>query len=225
MIKVFKQTPEWIKKRVAHRIGKPLSEETRKKQSESRKLLNLKGKNNPQWSRIEKQCLFCHSKFFVKKSHSDTKFCSRKCYGANRKGKTKYEIFKNPEEWTKKRITSLTGQKRPKTSETLKKLGHKPPSQLGKKFTKEHRRNMSLAQGGTGIPLKKYSHLRDKRYLNWRSDIFQRDNWICQTCGKRGGILHPHHIKQWAKFSELRYKIDNGITLCKECHILVHRKR
>lgn len=69
---------------------------------------------------------------------------------------------------------------------------------------------------------KKYKrsfHVRDSRYLKWRSDVFKRDNWTCQTCGARG-YVEAHHIKPWVKFINLRYDVTNGVTLCKECHNL-----
>jgi len=51
----------------------------------------------------------------------------------------------------------------------------------------------------------------------WRTRIFERDNWICQSCGEKEK-LNAHHIKTWDKYPELRYEVNNGITLCRKCH-------
>ena len=59
------------------------------------------------------------------------------------------------------------------------------------------------------------SDLENKK---WIKLILKRDNYTCQRCGKIGGNLEAHHIENWANRPELRYEIDNGVTLCKECH-------
>jgi hypothetical protein len=70
------------------------------------------------------------------------------------------------------------------------------------------------------------------KYKKWIKNVFERDNYICQECGKRGGNLEAHHIKQFCvilsennindiksakKCNEL-WDIKNGKTLCIKCH-------
>ena len=61
-------------------------------------------------------------------------------------------------------------------------------------------------------------------YRLWREAIFARDNWICQKTGIKGGKLNPHHIKNFSKYPELRFAIDNGITLSEKAHKEFHKK-
>jgi len=83
-------------------------------------------------------------------------------------------------------------------------------------------------------------------YKVWRNLVFNRDNYTCQECGdNKGGNLNAHHkiafaiilsefLKEYDQFSPIedketlvrlatKYKqfwnIDNGITLCKDCHL------
>jgi len=75
-------------------------------------------------------------------------------------------------------------------------------------------------------------------YKLWRSEVFRRDRWTCQTCQIKGLKLNAHHIKRVItiikeynlktkkdilKCKEL-WKLDNGVTLCEDCHKLVHKK-
>lgn len=61
--------------------------------------------------------------------------------------------------------------------------------------------------------------------INWRRAVFSRDKYTCQYCGQEGGRLNAHHIKEWAKYPEFRLDLNNGLTLCIECHKGVHKKR
>jgi len=62
-------------------------------------------------------------------------------------------------------------------------------------------------------------------YKEWRMAVFLRDNFTCQFCGERGNYKEAHHIKSFAKHSELRFDLNNGVTLCKDCHNLTKRGR
>ena len=58
---------------------------------------------------------------------------------------------------------------------------------------------------------------KSNEYKIWRKKVFERDNFTCRRCGSKEE-LHPHHLKEFAKYPELRYDVDNGLTLCSKCH-------
>ena len=51
----------------------------------------------------------------------------------------------------------------------------------------------------------------------WRKVVFERDNYECCCCLKKGE-LHPHHIIPVSEDKSQVFDVTNGITLCKECH-------
>jgi len=61
-------------------------------------------------------------------------------------------------------------------------------------------------------------------YKRWRIKVLERDNKTCQKCNKTNCKLFAHHIKAWKDYKKLRFDVDNGITLCHECHREEHRK-
>ena len=128
------------------------------------------------------------------------------------------------------------------------KKGHKPVhTLLGKHLSMEHKRKISEANKGEkskswkgGITPLNRAIRNSLEYQQWRSDVYKRDYWTCQTCNKKGGKikLHAHHIKPFtqilqdnnitdvieAQFCEELWDIDNGITLCWDCHKLAHKE-
>jgi 5-methylcytosine-specific restriction endonuclease McrA len=60
--------------------------------------------------------------------------------------------------------------------------------------------------------------MNTEKYISWRRKIFEGDNYTCQICGIQGLKLQADHIKSYTNFPELRYDIDNGRTLCINCH-------
>lgn len=62
---------------------------------------------------------------------------------------------------------------------------------------------------------------RDEKLRDWILHIFKKDDFTCKKCGDKKDI-QAHHIMPWAKHIDLRYDINNGITLCKICHRKFH---
>jgi hypothetical protein len=75
-----------------------------------------------------------------------------------------------------------------------------------------------------GIAKSRKSDMATTQYKNWRQSVFERDNFTCQCCNKRGGNLEAHHIKSWTNYPELRYELSNGQTLCLLWHRLTFKQ-
>lgn len=134
------------------------------------------------------------------------------------------------EKQKKKMSKAKEGKNYPKLSQALKgrkawnegkKTGFvsKTPEKTKQKLSKKWRgiKNPNW-QGGKTIE----SRVGIK-YQKWRIKVLKRDNQTCQKCKKRK-YLHVHHIGSFIDYPELRFAIDNGVTLCRKCHIEFHKK-
>ena len=66
---------------------------------------------------------------------------------------------------------------------------------------------------------------RGKQYRTWRNAIYYRDHFHCKICDKHCEKMNivAHHINSFSAYPHLRFAVDNGITLCRSCHINLHR--
>lgn len=66
--------------------------------------------------------------------------------------------------------------------------------------------------------------IRRTRSSKWSTEIKKRDRYSCQKCGFHAKKnLVAHHIKAYWKYPDVRWDLDNGITLCKSCHKMFHK--
>lgn len=100
----------------------------------------------------------------------------------------------------------------------------------GRKATQKTRIKQSLAQRGNkgsnwqGGKTKEQKTRMLSDYREWRKQVFERDDFTCQKCRTRGGILEAHHIKPFSKDKKLRLDLNNGKTLCWYCHRKHHQR-
>lgn len=80
-------------------------------------------------------------------------------------------------------------------------------------------RNCNHWNWQNGISSKNHLIRCSIEYKVWANAVKKRDNYTCQICSKRnGGELHSDHIKPFSIYPELRFDINNGRTLCADCH-------
>jgi hypothetical protein len=67
---------------------------------------------------------------------------------------------------------------------------------------------------------------RSKKYKEWVDDIYKRDYYTCQECGIKcqAGNIVAHHIESFTDCPELRFDVNNGVTLCRSCHFKLHHQ-
>lgn len=152
--------------------------------------------------KIKKLCVNCNSLMVLYPYQQHTrKYCSRSCwnqaFGRLMKG-NKSRLGLSP--WNKGMVGVPTGRKGPRPHVV-------PHNKIGDGIT----------------PHDKLERKRFQRTV--QKQAFDRDDYTCQICFKRGGSLQVDHIESWAKHPELRFDINNCRTLCMACHYYVTFKR
>lgn len=115
-------------------------------------------------------------------------------------------------------------------NDTAKRLGRLKPevslrASLARRGSKSH-----LWKGGR---TQLYDQVRTCLKMKaWRQAVFERDDYRCQGCGRRGGNLHADHVSPMAEMIVANgvrtleqaealaalWDVDLGRTLCVACH-------
>lgn len=164
----------------------------------------------PYFRKIVKICSICGKEYLVKPSgEKRSKYCSKTC-------------------WSKRTITQET---RNKIRNHLKGKRNSPKTEFKKGNNPTLLRKKPYPKGekhpnwhGGKIPLK-IGMRKWKEYKVWKKKVFERDDYTCQNCSisdkqKNPIIIQAHHIKSVLTFPELMFDVDNGKTLCLNCHAL-----
>ena len=117
--------------------------------------------------------------------------------------------------WGKK----MSEDQRKKISESLK---GRIPWNKGIPYLKIKGESHPNWKGGVSPENKKIRMSLDLKL--WRDSVFTRDGYTCQKYGIKGVKFNAHHIQNFAKYPELRFAIDNGITLSDKAHKEFHKK-
>lgn len=181
---------------------------------------------------IPKICLECKFIFYRKDNENSSnwkrrKFCCYDCSYKYKRNKKRICEFCLKNVWMrhwKQRFCSRNCMY--KWRELLYKKGKIKRVKLKPNFGKD---NVNWRGGVTVLNEKIRKHIK---YKLWRDKVFKRDNYTCQSCGKRGGNLEAHHIKEFsiiiqkyvvktikdALDCEELWLLENGQTLCIKCH-------
>ncbi len=192
-------------------------------------ICNFKKENHPYWKngktlkKIQKRCPYCKILFktsFVDLERKRGLFCSVKCRILHKKAK---EIKKNCLFCQKTFIIK---------SFILNKVGR--GQFCSQSCVRKAKTGIEASHWKGGITPLVLRIRHSQQYIQWRTNVFQRDNYICQFCGIKGNQLCADHIypfsliikellQIYSSFTdivdcELLWNLNNGRTLCVDCH-------
>jgi 5-methylcytosine-specific restriction endonuclease McrA len=159
---------------------------------------------------VKNVCAHCNIDF-KPSTRGSQKFCSMKCAArgrVNRAVQNRTSFKKGEVPWNKglkQWRPSYRHSKETKDAIRIANSGERAPNWKG------------------GVTSVNYRIRRSQQYAEWRTQIFERDDYRCQACGARSKKgeriqLEADHIKPFALFPNLRFDLSNGRTLCLDCH-------
>lgn len=186
---------------------------------------------------IGNNCLNCN-KYFLSYPSLKQKYCSHDCYVVQKKRKPIILCPQCGNNFVRRRKETVFCSQKCRAEKFEKDHYKKTTCKIcNKSFSqKTYRVNTTCSKECNILSKRKENsptwkggikEERDRRksleMVMWRKKVFERDKYTCQICKKKGDYLEPHHILFYSNFPKLRSILENGITLCKSCHIDVHK--
>lgn len=159
-------------------------------------------------------------------------FCSKPCYSASQKGRITSGLQKalsvlagRPSPSKGKKFPERSGAMNPQNKRVQVACPQcgivraYPPNRI-KENARFCSQLCSRAARNLGRSTQQKRIRKSAEYKRWRTAVYERDNYTCQECGVRGGVeLNADHVKPFTLFPELRFDVNNGRTLCRDCHL------
>jgi endogenous inhibitor of DNA gyrase (YacG/DUF329 family) len=192
---------------------------------------------------MELKCFICNQNVFRTPSQVKFRtntFCSQKCYAVEKSRRWKGKNNPGFNGGNLEIKCKVCGKQF-----TSKSYGEKRNSKLGACSLKcgntlagirRAGENHWAWNGGLGRITKPIR--AKKKYKDWMNSVLERDNKTCQVCGSLDN-LEIHHKKELAilvkeyiakyktldSYNDYFYDKENGITLCRDCHMMNHKKQ
>lgn len=200
--------------------------------------ISLRGKLSGRWLnqqpfKEKRTCPTCGEKFIVTGDIRNQIYCSRDCYHKSPKIRKIRSLCRRGENNTSKKEKIKL-----KISKSIKKYWQIHPNNYGMSGkhhtlkTIELLRNIPHPSGSEhhnwkgGITEEQQRARNSEKYEQWRTTVLKRDNYTCQNpeCKSKNNLI-AHHLLSFAKYPELRFDVDNGLTLCRTCHYKRHKRK
>ena len=160
-------------------------------------------------------CLTCQAPLV----RQQTKFCSRSCYAIAQKGVDPFvNGTRSAAPWNKGRTLGPS----PRNTQVQLSCLHCGSAFSVRRYRANVAKFCSVAcahqHRNQGLTVEHERQRKSAAYREWRTAVFERDDYTCQGCGQHGGHLHADHVQPFALFPDLRFEVSNGRTLCVPCH-------
>lgn len=136
---------------------------------------------------------------------------------------TPFEYFKsNKRKYCSKNCSNIARKDYRHSEETLRQMSKSMKGVVPKNMFEPGEKNINWKGGISTLSMK---IRQSKSYREWRRAVLERDNYTCQMCGRKYSKLNAHHKIPFSESRLNRLDLDNGITLCVDCHATKHQGR